>query len=137
MATERSSTVTTPSGSLAKWASWLAALVGLWVLVSPFVLSGAFGSGTPMYSTAIGGVVVLGLSAFGAYSIRTGAETPPNSLGEIGGWLAALLGLWMAVSPFVLTGEIASGTPMWSNVVAGILAAVLAAYAGYELHTAG
>lgn len=136
MATERQSTVSSPSVSLGKYASWLAALVGLWVLVSPFVISGSFGGGTAMYSTIVSGVVVLVLSAFGAYSVRSGAETPPNSYGEISGWLASIAGLWIGVSPFVLTGSIGSGTPMWSNVIFGFLALVFAGYAGWILNDA-
>lgn len=93
-------------------------------------------SGTPFLSTVVVGVLVLVLSAFAAYTIRAGAETAENTPGEWGGWLAALLGLWLLVSPFVLSGPITAGAPMGSTVVAGVLVAVLAAYAGYDLHRA-
>lgn len=41
-------------------------------------------------------------------------------------WLNVLLGLWVAVSPFVLT---AANSLKWSNVIFGIVVAVLAYYA--------
>lgn len=136
MATEQASTVTTESSSFAKWASWLAALVGLWVLVSPFVLSGPIASGTAMWSNVVAGIAIAVLTAYGAYSIRTAAETSSNSLGEWSGWIAALAGVWILVSPFVQSGTITAGTPMWSNVAGGLVALVLAAFAGYS-HPAG
>ncbi|MFW6376862.1 MAG: SPW repeat protein, partial [archaeon] len=133
MATEQPSTVTTESGSLAKWARWLAGLVGLWVLASPFVLSGEIAEGTPMWSNVVGGLAILILAAYGAYAIRSLAETATNTAGEWSGWIAAIAGLWIGISPFVLEGSITEGNPMFSNVVAGLLALVLAAYAGYSL----
>jgi hypothetical protein len=136
-ATEQASTVTTESGSLAKWASWLAALVGLWVLVSPFVLSGSIGSGTAMWSNVAAGIVISALAGFGAYSFRTAAEVAANTPGEWSGWIAALAGIWIVVSPFVLSGLIATGTVMWGNVVAGVVALILAGYTGYTLHSGG
>ncbi|MFB6186419.1 MAG: SPW repeat protein [Halobacteriaceae archaeon] len=135
MATEQASTVATESGSLAKWASWLGALVGLWVVVSPFVLTGANTSSTVTWSNGIAGIVILVFSAFGAYTVRTSAETTTNSLGEWSGWIAAVTGLWILVSPFVLTGSITAGTAMWSTIVAGVIAFILAAYTGYHLHS--
>lgn len=131
MATEQASSVSTEPASLAKWTSWLAALVGLWVLVSPFALTGSIASGTAMWSNVIAGVLVLVLAAYGAYALRSSAVT--NVAAEWSGWLAGLAGLWILVSPFVLTGAIASGNPMYSNVIAGGIAAVLAAYAGYAM----
>lgn len=133
MATEQTATVTTGSESLAKGASGLAALVGLWVLVSPFVLSGPFASGTAMWSTVVAGLLIAVLAAYGACAIRTSED---DAAGEWSGWIAALAGVWILVSPFVLTGSIGSGAPMWSNVAGGIVALVLAAYAGYVLHSA-
>lgn len=70
MATEQATTVTTESGSLAKWASWLAGVVGLWVLASPFVLDGAVGSGAPMWSNVAGGAIALILAAYAGYVLH-------------------------------------------------------------------
>ena len=37
-------------------------------------------------------------------------------------WLNVILGLWVAVSPFVINGS----TLQWSNVIVGIVVAVVA-----------
>lgn len=135
MATEQTSTVTTVPGSIAKWLSWLAALVGLWVLASPFVLSGPIASGTAMWSNVVAGIVIAVLAAYGAYTIRTSAEMEGGPPGEWSGWIAAIAGAWILVSPLVLSGPITTGTVMWSNVAGGVLALILAAYTGFVLHS--
>lgn len=130
MATEQTSSVATESRSLARWSSWLAALVGLWVLVSPFVLEGGIASGTVMWSNAVSGVLVAVLAGYGAWRIReTAAER--GSAGEWSGWIAALAGVWILLTPFVLTGSVGAGTPMYGTVIGGVVALVLAAAAGY------
>lgn len=134
MATEQASQVTTEYGSLPKLGNWLAALVGLWLIVSSFVLTGSIESGTPMWSTVVAGVIILVLPAFAAYAIRSTAEAAKNSTGELAAWLAAIVGLWIIASPFVLTGAVESGTVLYSNIGAGAIAFILAGYAGYFLH---
>ncbi|HET6948487.1 MAG TPA: SPW repeat protein [bacterium] len=39
-------------------------------------------------------------------------------------WLNVILGLWVAVSPFIIKG--APSSLQWSNVIVGIVVAVLA-----------
>lgn len=137
MATEQTSRVATESASFPKWASWLATIVGLWLVVSPFVLSGAIAEGTPMWSTTISGLAVLLLAGYGAYSLRTDVETETNTAGEVSGWIAAVVGIWLLASPFVLTGALAEGTAMWSTSLGGAIVAILTAFTGYEVHAAG
>lgn len=57
-------------------------------------------------------------------------STEPASLANWTSWLAGLAGLWILISSFVLIGTITSGNPMYGSVIAGGIAAVLAAYAG-------
>jgi hypothetical protein len=52
---------------------------------------------------------------------------------ECSGWIAALAGLWVLITPSALSGSITAGTIMWSNVIVGVIAAILAAYAGYAI----
>jgi hypothetical protein len=73
------------------------------------------------------------LAAYGAYSIRAAAGMS-NPANEWSGWIAGLAGLWILVSPFVLGGGIATSPMQWSNVAAGVVTLVLAAYAGHGVH---
>ncbi|MFB6311869.1 MAG: SPW repeat protein [Salinirussus sp.] len=136
MATTEASTVPTTSDQLAEWSGWIAALVGLWMLVSPFVLTGQIGSGAPFWSTVIGGIIVAVLAGFAAYAIRSTVAIEPNAPAEWAGWIAALAGIWLLLSPFVLSGSIGTGVALWSTAIAGLVALVLAAFAAYELRTA-
>ncbi len=113
--------------------SWLAALVGLWVLVSPFVLAGTFGSGNvtgtvnwtdPFWMTLIAGIVVTILAGIAGMTARG------TNAGRSVNWLAALVGLWLIVSVFVLSGSVSSGLPYWSNIISGIIVAVLGGLSG-------
>lgn len=134
MATERSTPVTTGNESSAKWTSWLAALVGLWVLVTPFVLSGPIGTGTVFWSNVVGGAIVAIFAAYTAYTLRSTGSG--EWLHEWSGWLAAVVGLWVVISPFVLTGSVTASSVMWSNVGSGALIAVFAGYGGFGVTTA-
>ncbi|HEU5300253.1 MAG TPA: SPW repeat protein, partial [bacterium] len=62
-------------------------------------------------------------------SVRGQHDSTPAAAGDLisqgGGhpvkWLNVILGLWVAVSPFVIGGSL-----QWSNVIAGIVIAVVA-----------
>lgn len=128
MATEQSATAIDSNEDVAGWAGWIAALFGLWVLVSPFVLSGALGSGSALYSNVISGIVVAVLAGYAAWTHQADGHMAP----AWSGWIAALAGLWILASPFFLAGPIGAGAALYSNVIAGVIALVLSAYAANE-----
>ncbi|MFJ9368964.1 SPW repeat protein [Nocardia sp. NPDC101769] len=41
------------------------------------------------------------------------------------GWTAPLLGVWMIITPWVVSGDAAHTATIWSNVVAGVVALLL------------
>jgi SPW repeat len=90
--------------------SWVNILLGIWVIVSPFVL--AFHSPKAVWSNVITGAVI-GILAL----IRWSMHQPGWS------WLNLILGIWLVISPFVL---FASGVAMWNNVIVGIIIAASA-----------
>lgn len=90
--------------------SWINILLGIWVIVSPFVL--AIHSSKATWSNVITGAGV-GVLAI----IRWGMHQPGWS------WLNLILGMWLVISPFVL---FVSGPGMWNNVILGIIIAAFA-----------
>ena len=90
--------------------SWINILLGIWVIVSPFVL--AIHSSKAMWSNVLTGAGV-GVLAI----IRWGMHQPGWS------WLNLILGMWLVISPFVL---FLSGPAMWNNVILGIIIAAFA-----------
>jgi VIT1/CCC1 family predicted Fe2+/Mn2+ transporter len=90
--------------------SWVNILLGIWVIVSPFVL--AFHSSKAIWSNVVTGAVV-GILAI----IRWRIHQPGWS------WLNLILGAWLVISPFVL---FLSGAAMWNNVILGVIVAAFA-----------
>ena len=107
---------------LTKGTGWLAALVGLWVLVTPFFLGGGnAGFDWLFWSNVVSGVVIAVLAGYGATTTGTARRSATG--------LAALVGLWVLVTPFFLGGSNAGFDWLfWSNIVSGVVVAVLAGY---------
>jgi hypothetical protein len=85
--------------------SWVNMLLGIWVIISPFV----FGIHGPkgIWNNVITGAVV-GVLAIVRWSMHQSGWS----------WLNLILGIWLVISPFVL---FLSGAAMWNNVILGIL----------------
>ncbi|SPM33391.1 hypothetical protein W7S_24570 [Mycobacterium rhizamassiliense] len=99
----------------------LAMLTGLYVAVSPWIIgfSATASLGT---SDLIVGIAV----AFLAYGFAT---TLDRSHGMT--WTMPVLGLWVVVSPWVVSGAAPTASMVWSNVVAGALLTFLGLHATY------
>src|ERR1044072_7002158 len=92
--------------------SWVNILLGIWVLISPFVLT--FALPRAIWNNVITGIVV-GILALIRLSV-------PNQTGW--SWINALLAIWLIISPFVL--GFAHGNALWNNVILGIIVAAFA-----------
>lgn len=60
------------------WLSWVMLLLGLWLIISPFVL-GFGGLTRPMLSTLIAGIAVVLLSAFSGITYRISGYPPASA----------------------------------------------------------
>ena len=110
------------------WISALVALLGLWLVVEPwlFELSAA-----NFWSDVVVGVALVVLGGYNYYR-RADRRLGSASVGVF----VALLGLWLVAAPFVFGGPV-SGTDtgdvgVWNDIVVGALAFVLGAYSAYE-----
>jgi hypothetical protein len=92
---------------------WINLLLGIALLVSPFVMG--FATGTPMINALVGGVIIIAIAIMALVSFARWEE-----------WVNLILGLWVLVSPWVLgfTGVTAA---FQTHVAIGIAVAVLAA----------
>ncbi|MXV61260.1 hypothetical protein GS429_04115 [Natronorubrum sp. JWXQ-INN-674] len=94
----------------------LAAGIGAWILWSGVILTG---SGTIIVNNfLVGGAIAV----FAAYAAGWPAGGPLPSVAAP--LLVVLLGLWTVAAPFVF--EVAAARLLWSNVIAGVLVAILA-----------
>ena len=102
-----------------RWQDQLILLLGLWLIVSPWVYSYPQGS-QQMINAIVSGLVIAVLAAFDLYKTYFWAVV-----------VNLLLGVWVAVSPWILRLAEQS-TLMWNSVIVGIAVAVLALW---ELRT--
>jgi len=98
----------------------IAALFGAWMFVSAFVLGMPNGH---FWNNVVVGAVIAIVAAYSAIT-RGGSRSASG--------LATILGLWSIVTPFVYAS---STTMLWSDVISGIIIAVLAGYDTYVLGT--
>lgn len=111
-----------------KWLSGIVALLGIWLLIQAvwFELVAA-----QFWNDAIVGALLLALGAYNYY--RRAAEETGN-VGVAG--LVALFGLWLIVSPFLLTPsvgavEVGANVSFWNDVFVGLVALIVGAYSAY------
>jgi hypothetical protein len=90
--------------------SWVNILLGIWVVISPFILG--FHSSNAVWSNVVAGALV-GILAI----IRWGMHQPGWS------WLNLVIGIWLVISPFVF---FLGAAAMWNNVILGIIVAAFA-----------
>jgi SPW repeat len=93
--------------------SWINILLGIWVIISPFVLGFSMLPAALWNNVATGGAVaILAL-------IRTSVPQQPGW-----SWINAILGIWLIISPFAL--GFVSGAALWNSVILGIIITIIA-----------
>jgi len=123
--TERRETPTSEQNTTAhsnlKWLSGFVSLVGAWVFASAFVYPEL--SLANYWNNIIIGLGIFLIAGYNYYRMTNGHTVSVGSSAFV-----ALMGLWMILVPFVLTGV---GTAFWSDVVSGAIVAVGAGYNAY------
>lgn len=107
----------------------LAAAIGAWILWSGIILTG---TGAIIWNNVLAGAAIATLASYAA-AWPGGRRLPAFAVPAI----VCLLGLWVVAAPFVLG---AVDRLLWSNVVSGLLVAVLAVgsvYGSLQLSRAG
>ena len=109
------------------WQDWGNLVLGLWILVSPWVLQlttavGAEATGGAVnnaatWNLALVGIAVAALAVAAIFAFQAWEE-----------WTNVGLGVWLLISPWAL-GFSSSALLMWNAVIAGALIAVLAGWA--------
>lgn len=98
-------------------ASGLDVLAGIWLLISPFVLS--FGSATGAVTNNVIFGIIIGLLALFRFF------NPRQAVGV--SWLNVVLGIWVLISPWVI-GFSAYSVATSNNVIMGIIIIILAGW---------
>jgi hypothetical protein len=96
-------------------ASGINVAAAVWMIISPFVLGF-----TAMYAVFVNNVI-LGIAIGILAAVRI--SIPESRTG----WLSmvnVILGLWLIISPFTLSGV--GMVPLWNNIILGIVVVVMA-----------
>ncbi len=97
----------------AVFVDWLNLILGVLLLISPWVLNFPAGTATAnaiVFGLVIAAVAIAALAAFARWEE----------------WVNLIVGLWVVISPFAL-GFSSSGAAVWTHVVIGAVVAALAA----------
>jgi len=99
---------------MARKAGWMVAILGAWEFVSAFALHGSLPA---IWSPFFVGIAVLLMAV---WSVNTDNLSTAIKLA----WINALLGLWIAASPFAL-GFASAKAAMINDIVVGVLVFIL------------
>lgn len=104
-----------------RWVSGIVSLIGLWIAASPFIWDT---SEMATWNNVAVGLAIFLIAGYNFYRMNQ------EFVGSVGASsLVAILGLWTIVAPFAI--EIQTEALGWSNVAAGALVALAAAYSAY------
>jgi len=107
-----------PAPPEAQWSSGINLLLGLWLIVAPWVLNYS-GQNNAVWNEVIVGAAIA-LIAFARVSA-------PESWAPIS-WVNVILGGWMIIAPFVLTyGTVGDTSAIyWNDIIVGTAVVILA-----------
>jgi hypothetical protein len=89
--------------------------VGLWVLLSPFVL------GFAMFESLVWNNVIVGIAIMAIAASRAWGRRGPGL-----SWINFILGLWLIVSAFIFDTQM-NATVVWNQVISGAVVSIVAA----------
>lgn len=108
----------------AQWQHAVNFLLGVWLFLSPWILGYTATQAAAWNAYVLGIVIaVLGVAAVMQFQ-------------KWEAWLAALGGVWLVVSPWIL-GFAAIGAAMWNAVIVGLAVAILAIWSALGEHEQG
>jgi hypothetical protein len=99
-----------------KNASWVNILIGIWLIVAPWVIGYSVGSARAE-DVLLG--IAISLVALWSLSVTASATTP--------GWVNLILGIWVAIAPWAIGYSALAGRAATNAVIMGILVIIFSA----------
>jgi hypothetical protein len=98
-------------------ASGINLILGLWLIIAPFVL-GCTSYRHSEWNSIVVGVIVAALAAIRIWGGRSASWLS---------WIIAALGLWMIVSPWIYSNSDVNAI-LWNDIIVGVIILVLGAW---------
>jgi hypothetical protein len=110
--------------SNARWQDVVNFVLGTWLFISPWVL-GFSDAGVIATSAWLFGIIIAGLALAAIFAYESLEE-----------WVAAAIGVWVFISPWVL-GAASDARILWSSLIVGALLVILALWSSSLEHGSG
>jgi SPW repeat len=110
--------------SNARWQDVVNFVLGTWLFISPWVL-GFRDAGVIATSAWLFGIIIAGLALAAIFAYESWEE-----------WVAAAIGVWVFISPWVL-GAASDARILWSSLIVGALLVILALWSSSLEHGSG
>ncbi len=101
--------------------NWIIALVGLWELISPFVLGFSSLTSATVDAVIVGALLII----FGVVAALKNSASTTRTLD----WLNVILGIWLIIAPFALGFATLTAAGYISSIIVGIVEIVLGIWA--------
>jgi len=108
----------------ARWQDMVNFVLGAWLFISPWVL-GFSDAGVIATSAWIFGIIIVLLALAAIFAYDNWEE-----------WVAAAIGVWVFISPWVL-GAASNASILWSSLIVGALLVILALWSSSLEHGSG
>ncbi|HVC20974.1 MAG TPA: SPW repeat protein [Vicinamibacterales bacterium] len=99
-----------------RWASWVSVVLGIWLIVAPFVVGYRRISAAAATEDAVMGILILAVSLWAAL-----AAAPPAAAS----WIVFLFGLWVVVAPFAIGDRSMATSARMNDVIVGALTLIM------------
>jgi len=99
--------------------NWIIALMGVWELISPWVLGYSALTSAMLAAVIVGALLII----FGMWAALS------RSAARVLDWLNALLGLWLIIAPFVLAFTALTPAGEISSIIVGVVVLILGVWA--------
>ncbi len=101
-----------------KWRNWLAAIIGIWFIIAPWVF-GFSGHAGAVWTSIVAGVIQLIVSGWAA-----SREDSEANWSNWMNWVSLITGAWFVLQPWLLfISSYTSNT--WTSVILGLVTIVL------------
>lgn len=98
-----------------KWRNGLAAIIGIWFIISPWIFDYSDQEGALWTSVAVGAVLLI-VSGWALFQEDSSGWAVWQT------WVSLLAGIWFVIHPFIFSLE--SGA-MWTTVIVGAVTIIL------------
>lgn len=98
-----------------KWAQWINALIGIWFIISPWILGYSHYPGAVWFSVIFGAILLI-------VSFWAAVQSEARGWASWQSWIALVMGILFIIESF--SWSLSSGA-MWTDIILGVIVIIL------------